>query len=104
MWCRGIPKEYTEWIKRKVENRCTIVTLDDYATASMKISCGLDQGSLLSGVAYQFYSADLIEMPDKSNGKDCLGFIDNTTIRAEGKDIEEARECHDKTRGGIRLG
>jgi len=65
MWRRGIPKEYTEWIKQKVEHRHIIVTLDDYSIAAMEIPHGLDQGCPLSGVTYQFYSADLIETPEK---------------------------------------
>jgi len=89
MQCRGIPKEYTDWIKRKVEHRCTVTALDDYVTAAMEIPWGPDQGCPLSGVAYQFYSTDLIETSEKSNSEDCIGFIDDTTIMAEGMHIEE---------------
>ena len=37
---RGIPKEYTEWIRRKVENRSTTIALDDYTTPPMLIPQG----------------------------------------------------------------
>jgi len=90
MHCRGVPREYTDLIRRKVENRSTIMALDDYTMPAMVIPRGLDQGCPLSGIAYQFYNADLIKIPDKKSGEDCIGFIDDTTITAEGRDLEEA--------------
>ena len=50
----------------------------------------MDQGCPLSAMAYQFYSADLIEVVHRNEGKDCVGFVDDTTLIATGEDLEEA--------------
>ena len=90
MRTKGIPKEYMEWIRRKVANRNTTIYLDDYTTPPMLIPWGLDQGCPLSGIVYQFYSTGLIEIPNENNGEGCVSFVDDTTITAEGKDLEDA--------------
>ena len=37
MRSRGIPEEYTGWIKRKVEARHTTICFDDFNTAAIEI-------------------------------------------------------------------
>jgi ribonuclease HI len=90
MRLRGIPQEYTEWIRRKVQGRRTTLHLDDYCTALMAIERGMDQGCPLSAIAYQFYNAGLIEIAHRTSGEDCVGFVDDTTVTAEGLDLHDA--------------
>jgi len=61
MWKCGIPKEYIEWIKRRLDNRCTTIMFDDFQTAAFSILNGLD---LFLGICYLIYNADLLKIPD----------------------------------------
>jgi hypothetical protein len=90
MRCRGIPKEYTDWIRTKVEGRCTVLSFDDFNTEAIRIGKGLDQGCPLSAVAYLFYNADLLEIAKGGRGESVIGFVDDTTLLAEGDDLESA--------------
>ena len=56
----------------------------------MEIRQGMDQGYPLSGVVYQFYNADLLEITNRKEAKDCIGFVNDTTIIAEGTNLQEA--------------
>ena len=87
---RGIPKEYTEWISQKVEGRKTILSFDDFNTEERILRRGMDQGCPLSGIAYQFYNADLLETTNKLNREDSVAFVDDTAIFTEGKYLSEA--------------
>ena len=71
MHSRGIPEEYTGWIRWKVEARCTIISFDDFNTAAMEIPQRLNQGCPLAGITYQFYNARLIEVVNQQKGEDC---------------------------------
>ena len=65
------------------------MVLDNYTTPAMVIPRGLDQGCPLSGIVYQFYNTDIIEIPDK-DWRRLIRFVDDTTITVEGRDLEEA--------------
>ena len=49
----------------------------------------MDQGCPLSDIAYQFYNADLLEVTNRNNAEDCIGFVNDTTIIAEGANLQE---------------
>jgi hypothetical protein len=90
MRCRGIPKEYTDWIRIKVEGRSTVLSFDDFSTEAMRIGQGLDQGCPLSAVAYLFYNTDLLEIAKGGRGESVIGFVDDTNLLAEGDDLQSA--------------
>ena len=66
------------------------ICFNDFNTAAIEIPRGLDQGCPLSGISYQFYNTGLIEVPNQHKGEDCIGFVDDTMILAEGADLQEA--------------
>jgi hypothetical protein len=43
MRCNGVPKEYTDWIQRRMDGRKTILAFDDYKSDPFQIFNGLDQ-------------------------------------------------------------
>ena len=90
MWKRGIPREYTEWIRRKVTNRTTRISFDDFRSSVKAINCGIDQGCPISGILFIFYNADLLDITNKKNGEDSLAVVDDTTLLATGADLAEA--------------
>jgi hypothetical protein len=89
---RGIPKEYTDWMKRRLGNRKTILSFDDYQTAMFLVINGLDQGDPFSGICYLLYNADLLKIPETKKGKWTLLFVDDATIIVTGKDFSETHE------------
>ena len=50
----------------------------------------MDQGCPLSGVEYQFYNADLLEITNRKEAEDCIRFVNDTIIIAEGANLQEA--------------
>jgi len=73
---------------RKVSGRCTSITFDGHTSDPRTLTRGLDQGCPLSGIAFQFYNADLIDICDKKTGKDAVAFVDDTLLLARGKNLE----------------
>src|SRR5882724_3998406 len=88
MRTRGVLTQYTDWIHWKVANRNTSITFDGYALEQRTLPQGLDQGCPLSGITFQFYNADLIDICDKKSGEDAVAFVDDTLLLAQGKNLE----------------
>ena len=59
MRIRGVPRECTDWIVHKVTGCQMTLKFDGYEFELLLLSKGLDQGCPLSGIAFQFYNADL---------------------------------------------
>jgi hypothetical protein len=89
---RGVPREYTEWMERRLGNRHTTLTFDDYETEAFIVENGLDQGDLYSGVCYLIYNSDLLEIPIIRIGEWILLFVDDAVIIVTGKDFTETHE------------
>jgi len=41
------------------------------------LSKGLNQGCPLSGIAFQFYNSDLVDIKDSTSGEDAVAFMDD---------------------------
>ena len=59
MCMRGIPKQYTDWTFTKLKNRQTVLSFNDFISASHMIDDGCDQGDPLSVLYYLYYNANL---------------------------------------------
>lgn len=53
----GIPMEYSDWVLRRLANRTTWLTFDDYQSDPFPVSNGLDQGDAMSVILYILYNA-----------------------------------------------
>jgi len=82
MRTQGIPTQYTDWIHQKVSGRRTSMTFDSYASEPRMLSRGLDQGCPLSGITFQFYNADLINICNKKSSKGVVAFVYDTLLLA----------------------
>ena len=100
---RGIPSEYTEWMKRRLENRQTTLSFDDFQTELFAVLNGLDQGDPFSAICYLLYNADLLKIPDIKKGESILLFVDDAAVIAIGKDFTEThsklRDIMNRTKG-----
>jgi len=75
-------EQYTSWIKMKVEDRRTTMRFNGYTSKARRLRRGIDQGCPLSGIIFQFYNADLLELGDSKRGEDAVGFVDNMLLLA----------------------
>jgi len=87
---RGVPPQYTDWIRHRVEGRKTTLKFDGYKSAPLELTRGIDQGCPLSGIAFQFYNVDLIDTQDSSNGEEAVAFMDDALMLAHGETLDEA--------------
>ena len=54
-----------------------VLCFDDYTSPSFNIESGIDQGCPLSALAFLFYNADILDIPNRKNGETGAGFIDD---------------------------
>ena len=98
-------EQYTSWIKMKVEDRRTTMRFNGYTSKARRLRRGIDQGCPLSGIIFQFYNTDLLEIGDSKRGEDTVGFIDNTLLLARAGTLGESngkvKAMMEKEGGGI---
>ncbi|KAI0037506.1 hypothetical protein FA95DRAFT_1453678, partial [Auriscalpium vulgare] len=51
---------------------------DGYESPDKTMPCGVDQGCPLSGILFQFYNADLLDIPRETDGEYGVAFVDDT--------------------------
>jgi len=66
-----------------------MLKFDSYASDAVQIDNGIGQGDPLLMVLYQFYNADLLDIPN-SKDKDAMAFVDNSFVLAVADSFEEA--------------
>ena len=66
---RGIPQEYTNWMRRRLANRKTTLVFDDHVTTAFAVENGLDQGDPFSGICYLLYNSNLTTIPNRKAGE-----------------------------------
>ncbi|KAI0055115.1 hypothetical protein BV25DRAFT_1766755, partial [Artomyces pyxidatus] len=81
---RGVPKTLTDWAARKLRSRHTILTFDGFRSDPYTLDCGADQGCPISGPLFQFYDADLLDIPRRDDGEDSIAFVDDTSLLTVG--------------------
>jgi ribonuclease HI len=87
---RGIPKEITEWMERRLANRRTTLTFDDFETEPFNVDSGLDQGDPFSQICYLIYNSGQLDIPNPRNGEHGIIYIDDSNILAAAKDFDES--------------
>jgi hypothetical protein len=92
---RGIPKEYTDWMRHRLENRCTTLIFDNHETATFMVENRLDQGDPYSGISYLVYNSDLLDIPSLDLGEQTLLFVDDAVLIITGEDFSDT---HNKLR------
>ena len=83
---RQIPRRYTNFIKEMLDGRSTRLKFDDHTSEPIRIDNGIGQVDPLSMVLYQFYNADILDIPTLSN-ESAIAYVDNALILATAKDF-----------------
>src|SRR5882672_4550495 len=81
------------------------MTFDWYRSEAQGLVRGIDQGCPLSGITFQFYNADLLEIKDEKNSEEAVTFINDALPLVRGKTLEETngklKDMMEWARGGM---
>ena len=95
---RRLPSKYANFVRNMLAGRSTVLKFDGSVSECMTIDNGIGQGDPLSMVLYQYYNADLLDIPDRE-GEDAVAYIDDAFMLATGKNFQEAhRKLYDLMR------
>jgi hypothetical protein len=83
---RRISVKYAEFVCNMLENRVTTLKFDGFTSDQIPINNGIGQGNPLLMVSYQYYNADLLDIP-KQDGEDVVAYIDDSIMMATDTDF-----------------
>jgi len=86
-----IPRKYTKFVDNMLRGRVTTLKFDRYSSVPIHINNGIGQGDPLSMIMYQYYNADLLDIPNNKD-EDAMAFVDNSFMLAIADNFEEAHE------------
>jgi hypothetical protein len=86
-----IPRKIIDFTAIMLMNRETKLRFDDYTSEVITINNGIGQGDPLSMGLYQFYKADLLNIPSEL-GQLAIAYVDNTILYASGNTFEETHK------------
>jgi exonuclease III len=86
---RRIPIRYVDFVTQMLQERKTTLKFDGYESDPIHIDNGIGQGDPLSMVLYQFYNADLLDIP-KDDSENALAYVDDTVMLATAKTFKNA--------------
>jgi len=86
---RRIPTKYAKFVQAMLRERITTLRFDGYVSDRLPIDNGIGQGDPLSMVLYQYYNADLLDIP-KHAEEDAVAYVDDAFMLASGKDFPSA--------------
>ncbi len=76
---QGLPHKYIDFIDGMLRDRVTTLKFNGYISSPIEIDNRIGQGDPLSMVMYQFYNADLVDIPS-SKSEDTLAYVNNTIL------------------------
>jgi ribonuclease HI len=88
---RCIPLLIVHFVINMLIGRTTHLKFDDHKLDSINIDNGIGQGDPLSMVLYQYYNADLLDIPI-SPSEFAVAYVDDTILVATAKTFEEMHE------------
>jgi len=86
-----IPRKYTNFVSSMLHGRVTSLKFDGYTSAPIHIDNIIGQGDPLLMVLYQYYNADLLDIPSNKD-EDAMAFVDNLFMLAIADTFTEAHE------------
>ena len=86
---RRVPTTLVNFVSNMLKERKTRLKFDDHESDYIEIDNGIGQGDPLSMVLYQYYNADLLDIPN-SPSEFAAAYVDDTILVATTKTFEEA--------------
>ena len=87
---RWVPSKIIKYVANMLRDRSTTLRFDDHVSKPIKIDNGIGQGDPLSMALYQFYNADLVEIPKEDEGETAAAYVDDAIITASAATFDEA--------------
>jgi ribonuclease HI len=88
---RRVPSKIVKFTDNLLHNCTTRLKFDDFTSEDIHIGNGIGQGDLLSIVLYQYYNADLLDIPTNTN-ESAMAYVDDAILIAIGTDFTETHE------------
>jgi len=88
---RGVPRKYANFVQSMLDSRETTLKFDGYISENLQIDNGIGQGDPLSMTLYQFYNADLLDIP-RNVGEDAIAYMDDALMLSVADTFEEAHQ------------
>jgi hypothetical protein len=88
---RGVPGKIVSFIHGMLRGRLTALKFDGFTLEPINIDNGIRQGDPLSMVMYQFYNADLLEIPE-AEGESAIAYVDDAIMAATADTFEETHD------------
>ena len=88
---RKVPSKLVKFIHNLLKDRYTALKFDDFMSEAIELDNGIGQGDLLSMILYQFYNADLLNIPNGTK-EAASAYVDDAILVATAKDFEGAHE------------
>jgi hypothetical protein len=91
MKTRRVPTKIVEFISNMLKDHCTALKFDDHESDRITIDNGIGQGDPLSMALYQYYNADLIDVPVNAN-KAAAVYVDDAILIATASTFLQAHD------------
>ena len=88
---RKVPNKIVKFINNLLKERYTALKFDDYLSDKIALNNGIGQGDPLSMILYQYYNADLLDIP-KGDKEAASAYVDDAILVATAKDFEKTHE------------
>jgi hypothetical protein len=88
---RQVPTKLIQFTGNLLCNCTTRLKFDNFTLEDIHISNGIGQGDPLSMVLYQYYNADLLDIPKDAN-KSAMAYVDDTILIAIGENFVATHE------------
>jgi hypothetical protein len=88
---RGVPTKIINLTANMLINRETRLRFDDHTSDAIPINNGIGQGDPLSMGLYQFYNADLLNIPTEANQL-AIAYVDDAIIFGSGSSFEDTHK------------
>ena len=88
---RRVPKKLINFATGMLEGHVTMLKFDDYTSAPIPIDNGIGQGDPMSMALYQFYNADLLDIPNAKH-ESAIAYVDDALLIATADTFEAAHQ------------
>jgi len=88
---RKVPRKIVDFIHNMLQDWVTALKFDGYTSEPIKIDNGIGQGDPLSMGIYQYYNADLLDIPE-DKGESAMAYVDDLVMIATADTFPEAHE------------
>lgn len=86
---RRLPEKLIKFAGLMLENRSTTLCFDNHISEALPLNNGIGQGDPLSMALYQFYNADILEIPSRPQ-ESAEAYVDDAILTASAKSFKEA--------------